>query len=170
MNIVGTPVQAGASFGLHRLHGGDGINSLDGLTMQKPGDAGEIAQHHAEAMVVRHRNAQPILGREAHGLADEIAVVEDVVQGQRRALGRAGRPRRELDVDRVIELKPRFEGHKLGTLTRRCGLGDVIEVEHARGLVRAQTDEQTRALASPWTAVARSAASISGAQVRSEAK
>src|SRR5271166_4197970 len=48
------------------------------------GDAREIAQHHAEAMVVRHRNAQPVLGRQPQRLADEIAVVDDVMMSERR--------------------------------------------------------------------------------------
>ena len=62
--------------------------------------------------------------------------------GQRRALGRAGGSRGKLDVDRVVELKRRLEGHKLGALVRRRGFGDLVEVEHARRLVRPQSDDE----------------------------
>ena len=75
-------------------------------------------------------------GVRQHGLADEIAVVQNIVMGQRRALGRARGPRRKLDVDRVVELKRRLKGHKLGALVRRRGLGDLVEIEHARRLIR----------------------------------
>ena len=47
----------------------------------------EIAHHHAEAMIERHRNADAVLRVEPHGAADEIAIVEDVVMRQRDALG-----------------------------------------------------------------------------------
>ena len=42
---------------------------------------------------------------ELHRPGDEEAVVEDVVVGQRRALGKAGGAAGELDVDRVVELQ-----------------------------------------------------------------
>src|SRR5512145_2320754 len=45
--------------------------------------AGEIAHHHAEAMIKRHRNQQPVAFAQAHGEADEIGVVEDVAVGER---------------------------------------------------------------------------------------
>ena len=68
---------------------------------------GEIAEHHAEAVVERHRNAQPILGGEPHRFADEEAVVENIVVRQRRALGKAGGAGGELDIDRLVELQLR---------------------------------------------------------------
>ena len=69
--------------------------------------APEVADDHAEAVIKRHGDAYAIFGREVQGLADEEAVVEDVVVRQRGALGCAGRAGRELNVDRVVELKPR---------------------------------------------------------------
>ena len=52
----------------------------------------EIAHHHAEAVVERHGDAQPVIGRELQTLGDEIAVVQDVVMAERRALGMASGP------------------------------------------------------------------------------
>ena len=67
------------------------------------GGAGQVAHHHAEAVVERHRDAHPVpLPCSRTSCADEVAVVEDVVVRQRRALGEAGRPGGVLDVDRVV--------------------------------------------------------------------
>jgi hypothetical protein len=66
------------------------------------GEAGQIAQHHAEAVIQRHGNAQPVLGREAHAFANEKAVVEDVAVRQRRALGKARGAAGELDIDGIV--------------------------------------------------------------------
>ena len=66
------------------------------------GGAREVAHHHPEAVVEGHRDADPVLLGVAAGLADEVAVVEDVAVAERRALGEAGRARRVLDVDRVV--------------------------------------------------------------------
>ena len=68
--------------------------------------AREVAQYHAEAMVERHRNTQPVLLGEAHRFADEEAVVENIVVGERSALGQAGRAGSELNVDGIVELQP----------------------------------------------------------------
>ena len=69
------------------------------------GDGGEIAHHHAEAVIERNRNADAVLLGQPHRAADEIAVVEDVVMRQRDALGRSGGAAGELDVDGIVELQ-----------------------------------------------------------------
>src|SRR6266542_243739 len=51
--------------------------------------AGEVAEHHAEAVVQRHRDADAVGLGVAAALADEEAVVEDVVVRQGGALGEA---------------------------------------------------------------------------------
>ena len=68
-------------------------------------NAGDIRQHHAEAVVERHRNAQPVVWRELHEFAGEKAVVQQIVVGQRGSLRRTGGPAGELNVDRVVELQ-----------------------------------------------------------------
>ena len=104
-------VQSGAALGRHRLQRGERIEAL--AEMHHRGTmcgAGEIAQHHAEAVIQRHWDAEPVLGRQLHRLADEEAVVEDAVMRQRRALRRTSGARGELDVDCIVELqlRPQF--------------------------------------------------------------
>src|SRR5262249_36280840 len=69
----------------------------------------EIAEHHAEAMIERNGDAQPVLGREPHRFADKESVVENVVVRKRRALRKASGAGCELDVDRRVELQLRGE-------------------------------------------------------------
>ena len=71
--------------------------------------AGEVPQHHPEAVIERHRDADPILGRVVDSFSNEVAVVQDVVVGESRALGEAGGSGRVLDVDRVVELESALE-------------------------------------------------------------
>jgi hypothetical protein len=71
------------------------------------GGAGQVAEDHAEAVVQRHRDADPVRLGVAAALADEEAVVEDVVVRQGGALGEAGGAGGVLDVDRVVELQQR---------------------------------------------------------------
>ncbi len=108
------------------------------------GDRRQIAEHHAEAVIKRHRNTEPVLRREPHRLADEEAVVEDVVMRQRRTFGEAGGAGGELDVDRLVELQLRPE---LGNPLRfffgaaRQNLG---EAERAGMPALAEEDDRTQ--------------------------
>ena len=70
--------------------------------------AGEVAEHHAEAVIEGHWNADAVALAVFERLADEEAVVEDVVMGQRRALRKASGAGCVLDVDRVVELQRRL--------------------------------------------------------------
>ena len=78
--------------------------------------AGEVAEYHAEAVIERHRDAEPIVVREPHALADPEAVVEDIVVREHRALGKPGGAGGVLDVDNVVEIE---RGLTLGELSRR---------------------------------------------------
>ncbi len=108
-------------------------------------DAGEIAQHHAEAVVERHGDAQPVLLGQPHRLPDEEAVVQDVVVGQRGALGVARGAAGELDVDGVVELKDILQLLQLREMLVPRGIRDIAEVQHARRLVRAHPDDGPQA-------------------------
>ena len=86
-------VEGRAALLLHRLeHRARDRTRRPGRTTQAPCVvAAEVAHHHAEAVVERHRHADAVLARcSAQPLADEVAVVEDVVVRERRALGEAG--------------------------------------------------------------------------------
>ena len=101
-------MQRGTVFLAHGLQRGKRIKAFAGKHHAGAmGHRREIAEHHAEAMVERHGNAQPVLGGEPHRFADEETVVENVVMRQRRAFWKAGGSRSELDVDRLIELQLR---------------------------------------------------------------
>ena len=63
--------------------------------------AAEVGHHHAEAVIERHRNAQPVAGVEVDQLGREVPVVEDVAVRQRRTLRETGCARGVLDVDRL---------------------------------------------------------------------
>ena len=80
MNIVGTPYSDVQRSSWHRLE------RRRGLERRRRDDhagavrgAAEVAHHHAEAVVEGHRDADAVLVRVAAALADEEAVVEDVV-------------------------------------------------------------------------------------------
>ena len=131
MNIVGTPYsdvqRSAATVSSTR----SGSNASPGTTTHAPrGRAREVADHHAEAVVERHRHADPIALGVAQRLADEVAVVEHVVVRQRRALGEPGRARGVLDVDRVVELE------------RRLALGEPLG-GHARAAPRAAPSQSS---------------------------
>ncbi len=70
------------------------------------GDAAQVAHHHAEAMVERHRNHQPVVLGQALAFTNKIAVVQNVVVGERGAFRVAGGTGGELDIDGgVVELQ-----------------------------------------------------------------
>ena len=77
-------------------HGLQGRQRIEGLGRIDHGravrQAPEIAHHHAEAVIERHGNAQPVLGRELQPFAHEVAVVQDIVVAERGALGEARGP------------------------------------------------------------------------------
>ena len=108
MNIVGTPYNGRAALGLHRAQDRQRVEALaredHGGTVR---DRSQAPEDHAEAVVERHRDADAVIGRELQRLAHEEGVVQDVVVRESRGLGCAGRARGELNVDRVVELKPR---------------------------------------------------------------
>jgi hypothetical protein len=69
------------------------------------GGTAEHAEHHAEAVIERHRNAKPVLGRQRHRFRGVARIIDDVEMGQRRSFGRAGCAAGELDVDRVVRVE-----------------------------------------------------------------
>ena len=88
--------------------------------------AAEVPHRHAEAVVKGHGDAHAVGVGVAAELADEEPVVQDVVVAERGALREARRPRRVLDVDRVVG---RQRGRHLGQARRiRFRPGQVVPV------------------------------------------
>ena len=103
---AGNAVERRAAFGAHRFQGEEGIERLArGHDASTVGGAGEVADHHPEAVVEGHGNAHAVVLGVAHGLGQEVTVVQDVVMGEGRALGSAGGARGVLDVDGIVELE-----------------------------------------------------------------
>ena len=102
------PIQRGAAFCLDGLQHRGGIELLGGQDHAGAvGGGGQVAHHHPEAVVVGDRYADPVVFGDGASFADEVAVVEDVVVAERRALREPRRSARVLDVDRVagVELR-----------------------------------------------------------------
>ena len=74
----------------------------------------QVSDHHAEAVVERHRNHHAVVLRVPQQLADRVAVVEDVVVGQGGALGEARGARGVLQVDGVVRVQFRHAGLQAG--------------------------------------------------------
>jgi len=99
----GHPVERGAALGLHGLQRRDRVEGRRGDDHAGPvAGRGQVAHHHAEAVVERHRDADPVRLGVVAQLADEEAVVQDVVVRQRRALRETRGTRGVLDVDGVV--------------------------------------------------------------------
>ncbi len=105
----GHAVDTGAPLGLDR---GETLAGVERLPRQHHGravgEAGEVAQHHPEAVIEGHRHTDAIGRRVPEARADHRSVVEHVVVGEGRPLRRARGPRRELDVDRVVGVQRRL--------------------------------------------------------------
>ena len=154
----GHAVEGGAVLLRHRLQHRQRLEGLGRIDHGGAvGEAAEVAHHHAEAVVQRHRNAQAVARHELDRLADEEAVVEDVVVRQGRALGVAGGAGGELDVDRVVELQLLGQHGERGQLLAGRRAQQLIEVEHAGRFVRAHADhhfERRQAVAAQQTGLA----------------
>ena len=84
----------------------------------------QIAHHHAEAVVERHRNAHAVLFGVSDAVTDEVAVVEDVDVRERGALGESGGTRRVLNIDRIVRAQPGL--HTRQRLGVDRGVGDLL--------------------------------------------
>ena len=114
MNIVGTPYRLVHRSSAQARSVASASNVSAGYTMQVPCEvAARLPEHHPEAVVERHRDADRSCSLYPSSSPDEVAVVEDVVVAERRALGEAGGAARVLDVDRIVEVE-------LGHPAREC--------------------------------------------------
>ncbi len=122
-------VERGAALVLDRLEHGAGLERLAGDDQARTvHHAGEAAEHHAEAVVERHRHAHPVELRVVQYAAREVGVVDDVVVRERRALGEARGARRVLDVDGLIRTKARLALDQLVRAQARAGGQELLPV------------------------------------------
>ena len=113
-------IKRGAAFRGDRLEGGQRVERIGRIDHGRTvGHSRQIADHHAETVVERHRNTDAVSLAVFQRLAQKEAVVENVVVGERCTLGGAGGARSKLDVDRVIELERRGQRFD-GRVTRLC--------------------------------------------------
>ena len=107
-NIVGTPCTRGAPLVADRPQRRARLE-MPARDHDAPAvrQAREVRHHHPEAVEERHRHAQPVLLAKPHRPPGEVRVVHDVVVAQHHRLRESRRPRRELDVDRVVRVKLR---------------------------------------------------------------
>ena len=101
----GHAVERGRPLRLGRLEDGGRIEALARVDHGGPvAHAAEIAHDHAEAVIERHGDEEPVAVREAEQLRREVAVVQNIVMAEGGALRVAGGAARVLDIDRVVEL------------------------------------------------------------------
>ncbi len=135
------PMQPGAAFGLHRVQHGYGIETFARIDHRRAMcHASQVAEHHAEAVIQRYRNAQLVFFGQPHRLTDEEPIVQNIVVRQRRSLRRAGGARGELDIDGVVELQRGGDTGEARPVIGAERCEQVIEIEHARGLAGAEAD------------------------------
>ena len=89
--------------------------------------AGENRQDHSEAMIERHRNAEPIRLAEIQCLSDKTRIVHHIMMRERGALRASGGAACELDIDRVVAIE-RFLANCDATPLRQ----KVCIVQHVR--------------------------------------
>ena len=102
-------VQAGSPFLGHRLQRQARVKGLcrvnHGGAM---GDTAQVTHHHAKAVIKRHRDHQPVIGRQPQAFADHIAIVKDIAMAEGSALGETRSARGVLDIDRLVDMQAGF--------------------------------------------------------------
>ena len=137
----GHAIQAGAALVLERPQG---VQRIEAFAWKNHGGAlvhaAQRAHHHAEAMVERHGNAEPVLLGEFQGVDGEQGVVDNVAVGEGGALGRAGGAAGELDIDRLLRGERIGDGGQLLDVRVPGQGGDAVEIEHARAGAASHAD------------------------------
>ncbi|MNV96508.1 hypothetical protein D3C71_1915240 [compost metagenome] len=84
-------IQRGGLFFGNRAQGRQRVERIVGVDQRTAvGHAAQVGHDHAEAVVQRHRDHQPIMLGQAQAFADHVAVVEDVAVAERGAFGETG--------------------------------------------------------------------------------
>ena len=96
------------------------------------GDASQIAHHHPEAVVERHRDTQSVVFGQLHAIADQFAVVEDIGVGECGALGVARGATGELDIDGTVGIEALAQLGQPVVLSLFAEPAYLAEIVHAR--------------------------------------
>ncbi|MCY1423265.1 hypothetical protein D9M71_389730 [compost metagenome] len=110
------------------------------------GDAAQVAHDHAEAVIQRHRDHHAVQLAQAQAFPDHVAIVEDVVMAEGRALGEAGGAGGVLDIHRLIELQALLAGLVVGQsgLPGQCRQPVPGQKAHRRRGIQADQPAQLR--------------------------
>ena len=68
------------------------------------GHAGKHRQYHAETVVKRYRNTEPVLIGKPHRLAGQKPIIENIAVGQSGTFGITRSTAGELNIDRIVGL------------------------------------------------------------------
>ena len=138
----GDTVDGGAFLGRQRLQGRVRVESLRREHHGRArGRATQRTHDHAETVIKRHGDAQPVAFGKALGANHEAAVVDDIGVRQGRAFRRAGGARGKLDVDGVVGIEGGGNGVEVDVRLPAAG-DNLIEAEHARYRVAAHLDDR----------------------------
>ena len=136
------PVHRIAALRVERREGLAGVERLGREDHGYPVGGGcEVPQHHAEAVVERHRDTERVPGLKAHGAGAGDGVVDDVAVGEGRPLRRPRRAGRELDVDRIARPQPPRDRVEPPALAATPSIHHFVEAEAARGRIGAEPDD-----------------------------
>ena len=126
-------VQSGALFQRYRLKG---IACIEDGSRKDSGSAVcytyEVAQYHTETVVKRYRNTKPLSGLHSHFPTGKIGVVQNIVVGQRGALGASCCAAGELNIDRIMGIKTPFNQSKLVSFPFASHVPYFREIEDTR--------------------------------------
>lgn len=107
-------------------------------------DAHQVAHYHAEAMVERYRDTDPVARHGAHRSADHRRIVERVVMREGHSLGRARGAAGELNIDRVGRLQGGGDAGELRLRSLSAEVRHITEIQPAGPEIAADLDRGAR--------------------------
>eukprot|EP00053_Salpingoeca_punica_P016635 m.158010 g.158010 ORF g.158010 m.158010 type:complete len:389 (+) comp17010_c2_seq1:618-1784(+) len=147
-------VQAGAALaldGLEHVQGVEGLGGEDGGGLVH--QAGHSAHDHAETVVQGDWQADAVFVRQVDSSPHKVPVVDNVPVGEGRALWRARRAARKLDVDRVVGRERPLHLFETDVVLWACQprkLGEGVEVQAVVGGARVVHEDDVRERGHAW--------------------
>ena len=138
-------VQGGATLLRDRRQGHAGVKGLTGeYRGAAVGDTGEVSHHHAEAVVQRHGDTQPVVFGQVHAVTHTLAVIEDIPVSQRGAFRIARGTAGKLDIDRISRGELRGNPRQALSLLITGQFEHPRKIEHARTRLISHPDHQAK--------------------------